>query len=90
MLVSGNSFGVVRNEITKRMEHITFVRLLWELFKALISGAIDSLKNRISESLLELIKEKIVSSISEFLDKSLQLDSFYLENEIKAEAKGIY
>ncbi len=88
MLASGESFGAVRNKITKQLELLTFARLLWELFKALIYGVLDSLKNEIAASTIELVKLKITTSITEFLDTALQLDDDYLKNEHKAEAIG--
>jgi hypothetical protein len=89
MLVSGESFGAVRNKITKQMELLTFARLLWELFKALIYGVLDTLKNEIPKSAIELIKSKITTVITDFLDSALQLDERYMENELKAEAIGV-
>ena len=89
MLVSGESFGAIRNKITKQLELLTFARLLWELFKALIYGALDALKSEISKTTIELIKRKITVSITEFLDNALQLDDRYMESELKAEAAGV-
>lgn len=88
MLVSGESFGTVRNKITKQLELLTFARLLWELFKALIYGVLDALKNEIPKSAIDLIKRKITTSITEFLDGALQLDERYTEIELKAESIG--
>jgi hypothetical protein len=39
MMTSGTAFGKMRNRITGQLEMLTFARLLWELFKALIYGA---------------------------------------------------
>ncbi len=89
MLVSGESFGAVRNKITKQLELLTFAKLLWELFKALIYGVLDALKNEIPKSTIDLIKCKITTSITDFLDSVLQLDERYMENELKAEAMGV-
>jgi hypothetical protein len=72
------------------LELLTFARLLWELFKALIYGVLDTLKNVIPESIIEMIKRKIVTSITDFLDRSLQLDERYMENELKAETMGVH
>jgi len=88
MLVSGESFGAVRCKITKQLELLTFARLLWELFKALIYGVLDTLKSEIPKLTIELIKRKITKSITDFLDSALQLDERYMENELKAEAIG--
>jgi hypothetical protein len=89
MLVSGESFGTVRSKITKQLELLTFARLLWELFKALIYGVLDTLNSEIPKSAIDLIKRKITTSITDFLDSALQLDELYMENELKAEAIGV-
>ncbi len=88
MLASGESFGTIRDRITRRLELLTFARLLWELFKALIYGVLDSLQNEIPKSTLALIRSNITTSITEFLDNALQLDDNYMKNELKAEAIG--
>ena len=88
MLESGESFGCVRSKITKQLELLTFARLLWELFKALIYGVLDTLKNEISKSTITLIKCKITTGITDFLDSALQLDECHMEIELKAESMG--
>ena len=88
MLVSGDTFGTVRNKMTRQLELLTFARLLWELFKALIHGVLDSLKNQIPVATIEFIKRELCISITEFLENTLQLDDDYIENELKAEAIG--
>ncbi len=89
MLASGESFGTIRNKITKQLELLTFARLLWELFKALIYGVLDTLKNEISKEIIDSIKRKITINITEFLDNALQLDDEYTTNELKAEEMGV-
>jgi hypothetical protein len=42
MMTSGTVFGKIRNRLTGQLEMLTFARLLWELFKALIHGALHS------------------------------------------------
>ena len=60
-----------------------FAYLQWES-QALIHGALHSLKNVISNEIIDLIKNKICQTISEFLDNALQLDKAYLDSEKKA------
>lgn len=79
-----DKFGEVRNEITGKLEMISFATLLWELFKALIYGVLDQFK-KIEEEVINEIKEKIEISIIDFLERALQLNSGYLKNERKAE-----
>jgi hypothetical protein len=77
-------FGQVRNDITGKMELISLATLLWELFKKLIYGVLDQFETLGKEVVTE-IKEKIQTTIENFLEKALQLDSEYLKNERKAE-----
>lgn len=87
-LSSGVSFGRVRDKITNRLEYLTFARLLWELFRALIFGVLDALRETISPATLALIKTEIDREVMAFLDQALQLDEKYVLNELKAEAIG--
>ena len=48
------------------------------------SRSFTFLKNVISNETIDLIKNKICQTISEFLDKALQLDKAYLDSEKKA------
>ena len=86
MLRSGEAFGKMRNHISGKLEMLTFARLLWELFKALIGGALDSLLQTIPQKTILLIKYKINETVCNFLNKALQLDEDYLFAEQKAEA----
>jgi len=86
MLSSGEAFGKVRNRITGKLEMLTFARLLWELFKTLIYGALDSLN--FSEKTVKLIINKINVTVCDFLDQALQLDDDYICAEEKAEMIG--
>ncbi|MEI6057237.1 MAG: transposase [Lentisphaerota bacterium] len=90
LLLSGNccSFGSMRNALTGKLEMLTFAAMLWELFKAIIYGVLDSFKELIGEEILNKIKCKISSTIEEFLEKALQLDESYIANELKAERIG--
>ncbi len=88
MMVSGDSFGSIRDKVTKQLELLTFARLLWELFKALIYNVLNTLTKKLGKATIELIKKEITVSITEFLDQALQLDKDYMENELKAESIG--
>ena len=58
MLSSGESFGTIRNKVTRRLELLTFARLLWELFKALIFGVLNQMKAIIDSATIEMIKQQ--------------------------------
>lgn len=90
LLLSGNScsFAESRNKLTGKLEMLTFAAMLWELFKAIIYGALDSFEKLIGSEMLKKIKDKISSTIEMFLEKALQLDEAYIKNELKAERIG--
>jgi hypothetical protein len=88
-MTSGESFGTIRDKITRKLELLTFARLLWELFKALIYGVLNEMKSIIDSATIEMIKKQITVSITDFLEKALQLDEDYTSNELKAEKLGL-
>lgn len=79
-----DKFGEVRDDITGKLEMISFATLLWELFKAIIYGVLDQFE-KIGKEVIKEIKEKIQIGIMNFLEEALQLDSKYLKFERKAE-----
>lgn len=79
-----DKFGQVRDEITGKLEWISFATLLWELFKAIIYGVLDQFE-KIEKEVINELKDKIQVSILEFFEKTLQLDGESLRNERKAE-----
>lgn len=76
--------GEIRNSISGKLEFISLASLMWELFKAVIYGALEQIA-AINAGLLKTIKETIQENIESFLEKALQLDCEYLKNERKAE-----
>lgn len=87
-LSNGGGFGYIRDKITKRLEYLTFARLLWELFRALIFGVLDSLERIIPLDTIAIIKLEIEERVSSFLDQALQLDERSITIELKAERIG--
>ncbi len=62
--------------------------MLWQLFKAVIYGVIDSFEKLIGKTVLEKIKNKIADTIENMLEKALQIDKAYIKSELKAEKIG--
>ena len=83
------SFGEIRNEITGRLEMLTFASLLWAFFKAIIYGVLDQFSRIIGCDVLKKIKKTIKNTVEEILEKALQLDENYIKNEVKAEKLGL-
>jgi hypothetical protein len=77
-----------RLNFSRKLEMLTFALLLWELFKALICGALDSLVHTIQQRTIMLIKNKINATACDFLNQAFQFDEDYLIAEQKAEAIG--
>ena len=67
---------------------MNFARLLWELFKALFYGDLDSLKPDFASEQVKYIKNKTNKTITEFLKKAVQLDEDYLHSENVALGSG--
>ena len=82
------TFAEWRNTVTDKIEMLTFASMLWELFKAVIYGVLDSFKKIIGTKILSKIKNKISCTVEELLEKALQLDENYIAGEIKAEQVG--
>jgi len=79
-----DKFGQMRDEITGKLEWISFATLLWELFRAIIYGVLDQFE-KIDEGVIKELKEMIQTSIMGFLERTLQLDRESLKIEQKAE-----
>ena len=83
------SFGEIRNRITGQLEQLSFATVLWELFKALIHGALALFEHEIGSQLVGKIKKAIDCTVENFLMKALQIDEISVKNQLKAEALGV-
>ncbi len=89
LLLEGDiTFAQYRSKITNKIEMLTFASILWQLFKAIIYGVLDTFKKLIGEDIMHQIKNKISTTIEEMLEKALQMDENYIKHEIKAERIG--
>ena len=68
---------------------ISFATLLWELFKALIFGTLDQLQNLLGEELLQIIKDRIDGTVTNFLTNVMQLDPESMQQEKRAVEVGV-
>ena len=82
------TFAEYRNSINNKIEILTFAAMLWQLFKAIIYGVLDSFEKIIGKITLAKIKSRISVTIEDMLAKALQLDEHYIRAEIKAEKLG--
>jgi hypothetical protein len=72
----------VRSRMKEQLTTLDFAQRLWQLFRALISGAIDRFKKELGK-MTETIRAAIDDRIDEFFAQALQLDVFTLKMEFK-------
>ena len=90
MLHSGRlSYGEVRDRQSGRLQVLCFAGLLWQLFRHLIEGALDSLSDTFSKETLDRVLEAINSEVEDFLNRALHMDPGSLERQIAVEVNGI-
>jgi DDE superfamily endonuclease len=74
--------GDVRTEIKNQLDTLSFAGSLWKIFRAIISGSLNDLQEKLSLS-AEVIMQAIDNRVSEFFVQSLQLDSFTMRLEFE-------
>ena len=72
----------VRSQMKDQLTTLDFAQRLWQLFRALISGTLDRLKNTLGNT-AGIIMTAIDERIDEFFVKALQLDVFTLKMEFE-------
>jgi hypothetical protein len=72
----------MRKQISANITNIDFAARLWQLFRALISGALDELQTLLGEA-VSLVMETIELHVQRFFVQALQLDSRTLRLEAK-------
>ena len=79
------SFCGVRNQISEKLEIVTYAGLLWELFQILIDSALNQFTERLGETVLSEIRRAIGLSVTEFFERALKIDkaSFNAEQRAK-------
>jgi hypothetical protein len=70
----------IRHKISANAHQISFGAQLWQVFRAIIAGALDELKTLLGES-VTLIMETIESHVQRFFVQALQLDPLTLRLE---------
>lgn len=76
------SVGFIRSEIQEQMDSINFATRLWKIFRAIISGTLQSLREELGLPVKEIMSE-LDRKIEEFFIKSLQLDSQTMQLEFE-------
>jgi len=70
----------VRSNIQEQLDTLSFAGKLWQLFRAIISGALGDLRNVLGCP-VDTVMKTIDERVNEFFVRSLQLDAFTLRLE---------
>ena len=89
MLRGGDlSYGEIRDRETGRLQTLTFATLLWQLFRALIEGALDTLVKDLGRKVVRKVLNVINQSVEGFLNDALQMSPEQVAIQLKAEKLG--
>ncbi len=89
MLRSGQlSYGEIRDRESGRLQTLTYAALLWQLFRALIEGALDSLVSELGRRVVRRVLNAINQTVEGFLNDALQMSPDQVAVQLKAEALG--
>ena len=89
MLRSGQlTYGEIRDRESGRLQTLTYAALLWQLFRALIEGALGGLIKDLGHKVVRRILTAIDQTIEGFLNDALQMNPEQVSVQLKAEQLG--
>jgi hypothetical protein len=89
MLRNGSlTYGAIRDRQTGQLQVLTYALLLWELFRALIDGALDGLVRQLGRKTIDLVRTAIHDTIEDFLTEALQMKPNQVAVQLKAQELG--
>jgi hypothetical protein len=89
MLRSGQlSYGEIRDRESGRLQTLTYAVLLWQLFRALIEGALDTLVKDLGRKIVKKMLSAIDQTVEAFLTDALHMSSHQVSVQLKAEELG--
>jgi hypothetical protein len=89
MLRNGRlDYGQVRDQLTDQLQVLTYATLLWQLFRALIEGALEGLAQEVGRPVIEKIMQAIDQTVETFLNEALQINPAQVAAHLKAEELG--
>jgi hypothetical protein len=90
MLRNGQlSYGEIRDRASGQLRTLTYAALLWELFRALIDGALNDLVRDLGRKVVRRVLSAIDQTVEEFLNEAFHLNPDQLTVQMKAEALGL-
>ena len=89
MLRSGQlSYEEIRDRESGRLQTLTYAVLLWQLFRALIEGALDTLVKDLGRKIVKKVLGAIDVTVEEFLTDALHMSPHQVSVQLKAEELG--
>jgi hypothetical protein len=89
MLRNGRlNYGEMRDRQSGRILVLTYALLLWELFRALIDGALDTLVGQLGQKTIDAVRNAINDTVEDFLTTALQMKPDQIQTQLKAQELG--
>jgi hypothetical protein len=89
MLRAGQlSYGQIRDRESGRLQTLTYAALLWQLFRALIEGALEGLVRDLGRKVVKKVLAAIDQTVEGFLSEALQISPEQVSVQLKAEELG--
>jgi hypothetical protein len=82
------TYGEIRDRQSGRLLTLTYATLLWQLFRALIEGALEGLVRDLGRKVVRKILAAIDQTIEGFLTDALQMTPDQVSVQLKAEKLG--
>jgi len=89
MLRSGRlSYGEIRDRQSGQIQVLTYATLLWQLFRALIEGALEGLIKDLGRAVIRKVTRAIDQTVESFLTEALQMKPDQVAIQLEAEELG--
>lgn len=82
------SYGEMRDRQSGRILVLTYALLLWELFRALIDGALETLARQLGRNTIDAVSAAINETLEDFLTTALQMKPDQIQIQLKAQDLG--
>lgn len=79
------TYGEMRDRQSGQLRVLTYATLLWELFRAIIEGALDDLVQELGSDIVRRITEAVDQTVESFLAEALHIKPDQIETDVKAE-----
>jgi hypothetical protein len=82
------NYGQIRDRESGRLQMLTYAALLWQLFRALIEGALEGLVRDLGRKVVKKVLAAIDQTVEGFLSEALQITPEQIAVQLKAEELG--